>query len=124
MQVEAFKISTSDAELRDLADRLSRTRWPDQLDAIGWEQGTERSYLEDLVRYWQSSFHWRTQEAALNRFSQFRATVRDQPIHFVHERARSDKGTPLIITHGWPGSFIEMLKIIPMLTDPEKYGKS
>jgi hypothetical protein len=52
MQVEAFKISTSDAELRDLADRLSRTRWPDQLDAIGWEQGTERSYLEDLVRYW------------------------------------------------------------------------
>jgi pimeloyl-ACP methyl ester carboxylesterase len=122
MQVEPFKIAVSDAALRDLADRLSRTRWPDQLNAIGWEQGTERSYLENLVRYWQTGFNWRAQEAALSRFSQFRATIGDQQIHFVHERAKSGKGMPLIITHGWPGSFIEMLKIIPMLSDPEKHG--
>ena len=70
----------------------------------------------------QAGFNWRAQEAALNRFPQFRANVRDLQIHFVHQRVKSGKGIPLIITHGWPGSFIEMLNIIPMLTDPVAHG--
>lgn len=117
MQVKPFVISVPDAAVTDLNARLSRTRWPDQIDGIGWEQGTDRAYLEDIINYWQAGFDWRAQEAALNRFAQFRATIGDHHIHFVHERARSGNGIPLIITHGWPGSFAEMLKIIPMLTD-------
>jgi pimeloyl-ACP methyl ester carboxylesterase len=122
MYIEPFTISVPDAAVADLNARLSRTRWPDQLDGIEWEQGTDRAYLEDLTNYWQTGFDWRSQEAALNRFAQFRATIGDQQIHFVHERARSGKGIPLILTHGWPGSFVEMMKIIPLLTYPEAYG--
>jgi pimeloyl-ACP methyl ester carboxylesterase len=122
IHVEPFTISVSDDALKDLKERLLRTRWPDQIDGIGWEQGTDRAYLESLVNYWRSDFDWRVQEAALNKFAQFRATIGDQQIHFVHERARSGNGLPLIITHGWPGSFAEMIKIIPMLTDPEAHG--
>jgi pimeloyl-ACP methyl ester carboxylesterase len=112
----------SDTALTDLRERLGRVHWPDRLDGIGWEQGTDGAYLESLVNYWRSDFDWRAQEAALNRFAHYRATIGDQRIHFVHERARSGGGLPLIITHGWPGSFAEMVKIIPMLTDPEAYG--
>src|SRR5262245_54978802 len=122
IHAEPFTISVPDDALTDLMDRLRQVRWTDQLDGIGWEQGTDRSYLESLVNYWRSNFDWRVQEAQLNKFAQFRATIGDQPIHFVHERARSGGGLPLIITHGWPGSFAEMAKIIPMLTDPEAHG--
>jgi pimeloyl-ACP methyl ester carboxylesterase len=108
--------------LADLAARLSRTRWPDQLEKFTWEQGTDRGYLEKLVAYWRTEFDWRSQEAALNRFAQFRATIGDQKIHFVHERSRSGRGIPIIITHGWPGSFAEMVKLIPRLTDPMAHG--
>lgn len=122
MRAESFKISVPDAALTDLMDRLVRTRWPGQLDGIGWEQGTDRAYLESLVNYWRSEFDWRAQESALNMVAQFRTAIGDHEIHFVHERAKSGRGLPLIITHGWPGSFAEMLKIIPMLTDPERHG--
>lgn len=122
MRVDSFKISVPDAALTDLMNRLARTRWPGQVEGIGWEQGTDQAYLESLLDYWRSGFDWRAQEAALNKFAQFRATIGCQQIHFVHERAKSGRGLPLIITHGWPGSFAEMLKIIPMLTDPASHG--
>jgi hypothetical protein len=102
MHTEPFNISVSDPALTDLMDRLSRARWPDQLHGIGWEQGTDRAYPEGLVNHWQSGFDWRAQEAALNELAQFRATIGDQQIHFVHERAKSGRGLPIIITHGWP----------------------
>jgi pimeloyl-ACP methyl ester carboxylesterase len=122
MRVEPFLISVADFQVRHLAACLARVRWPNQIEAIGWEQGTNREYLEDLAHYWQSGYDWRQQEANLNKFAQFRATIGDQQIHFIHERAKSGRGLPLIITHGWPGSFAEMVKIIPMLADPEAFG--
>jgi pimeloyl-ACP methyl ester carboxylesterase len=122
MHAERFTISVSDAALTDLHARLSRARWPDQLDGIGWDQGTDRASLESLVNYWRVGFDWRAQEAELNEFEQFRVTIGGQQIHFVHERAKSGRALPLIITHGWPGSFTEMRKIVPMLTDPEAHG--
>ena len=122
MHLDPFKISVPDASLTDLTDRLARTRWPDQIDGQGWEQGTDRTYLRSLVDYWRSVFDWRAQEAALNKIAQFHATIGNQQIHFVYERAKCGRGLPLLMTHGWPGSFAEMIKIIPMLTDPEAYG--
>jgi len=119
MRVEAFKISVPEATVTDLRERLGRTRWPDQVENVGWDQGTDRTYLQNLVDYWCSRFDWRAQEAALNKLPQFRATINGQQLHFVHARARSGKGLPLIITHGWPGSFAEMIKILPLLTDPQ-----
>ncbi len=122
MHIEPFTISIAENDIADLKQRLGRSRRPDQIEGIGWDQGTDRAYLEKLVRYWQSEFDWPEQQARLNRLPQFRATVQSQQIHFVHVRAKSGQGLPLIITHGWPGTFAEMVKIIPMLTDPEAHG--
>jgi pimeloyl-ACP methyl ester carboxylesterase len=122
MRVEPFSIAVPEAAVTDLKERLARARWPDQVENISWDQGTDRTYLQKLVDYWQSGFDWRVQEAALNKLPQFRATINGQHIHFVHARAKPGRGFPLIITHGWPGSFAEMIKILPMLTDPQAHG--
>jgi pimeloyl-ACP methyl ester carboxylesterase len=124
MQLEPFTISVPESDIEDLKARLARTRWPDQLNGIGWEQGTDRSYLESIVAYWRSAFNWRAQEAALNKLPQFRATIKAHQIHFVHARAKSGRGLPIVITHGWPGTFAEIVKMLPMLTDPESHGGS
>jgi pimeloyl-ACP methyl ester carboxylesterase len=122
MHIEPFRVCVAEKAVIDLKERLSRVRWPDQVDGITWEQGTDRVYLETLIDYWRDAFDWREQEAVLNRFPQFRATIDGQQIHFIHQRAKSGRGLPLVITHGWPGSFAEMVKIVPMLADPETYG--
>lgn len=122
MNVEPFRIAVPEGAITDLRERIERTRWPDQIEGIGWDQGTDRAYLENIVQYWRSGFDWRTQEAKLNKLPQFRATINQHQIHFVHARAKSGHGLPLIITHGWPGTFAEMVKIIPMLTNPEAHG--
>jgi microsomal epoxide hydrolase len=87
-----------------------------------WEQGTELSYLQSLVTYWRDSFNWREQEAKLNRLNQFRAEVDGFTIHFIHERGAGRNPLPIILTHGWPDSFTRYQKIIPLLTDPARYG--
>lgn len=122
MRVERFSIAVPEIAVSDLRDRLARTRWPDQIDGTGWDQGTERHYLRTLVDYWRDDFDWRVQESDLNKLPQFRAAIGDQQIHFVHLRAKYEHALPLLITHGWPGAFTEMVKIIPMLADPERYG--
>ncbi len=122
MHVEPFTISVSEEAIADVKQRIGRTRWPDQIERVGWDQGTDRTYLESIVQYWRSGFDWRTQEAKLNELPQFRTTIDQHKIHFVHARAKSGKGLPILITHGWPGTFAEMLKIIPMLTEPEAHG--
>jgi pimeloyl-ACP methyl ester carboxylesterase len=122
MRVEPFSISVPEIAVADLIDRLARTRWPDQLDGIGWDQGTDRNWLKGLVDYWRDDFDWRVQESALNELPQFRAMIGDQQIHFLHVRAKSGRGLPIVITHGWPGAFTEMVKIIPMLADPQGHG--
>jgi pimeloyl-ACP methyl ester carboxylesterase len=117
-----FAIAIPQAALDDLRDRLNRTRWPDEITGAGWSYGTNLSYLRELVEYWRTRFDWRSQEAMLNRFAQFRAEIDGIGIHFIHERGHGPAPLPLLLTHGWPDSFIRMQKIIPLLTDPARHG--
>jgi hypothetical protein len=120
--IKRFSIKIPQTALDDLHDRLVRTRFPDQLDGAGWDYGTELSYLKELVAYWQSGFDWRAQERKFNRFDHFQTSIDGLKIHFVHQRSKEKNAIPLIITHGWPGSFVEFTKIIGPLTDPAAYG--
>ena len=120
--VVPFRINVSDAVLADLKERLVRTRCPDELDDAGWKYGTNLTYLRGLVTYWREKFDWRAQERRLNQFEQFTTTIDGLDIHFIHRRSRSPNAFPLILTHGWPGSFAEFAKVIGPLTDPVAHG--
>jgi microsomal epoxide hydrolase len=122
MRVEPFVVNVPQSTLDDLRQRLVRTRWPDAVLEEGWERGTDVRYLRTLTEHWLSRFDWREQEAAINRFSHFRAEVKGLGVHFIHERGKGERPLPLILTHGYPDSFARFLKIIPMLTDPERHG--
>jgi pimeloyl-ACP methyl ester carboxylesterase len=121
-EVERFTIDVPAAVLRDLDERLARTRWPDQLPGTGWDYGADTAYLRELAAYWRSGYDWREQERALNRFEHFRATIDGARIHFVHARSRDADAIPLLLLHGWPSSFVQMLDVIPLLTDPAAHG--
>src|SRR5512145_641488 len=103
--MKPFTISVPDEVLRDLRERLERTRWPDQVEGAGWDYGTELSYLRGLVDYWAHEFDWRKEERGLNRCPQFRANVEGFVLHFVHVRGAGPDPLPLVVTHGWPSSF-------------------
>ena len=120
--VEPFTIGVSDEVLTDLSARLANARLPDRSPASSWEHGTDRDYLEGLLGYWLEQFDWRAEERALNRFAHFQTTLDGVRIHFVHERARHGDGIPLILTHGWPSNFVELLPLVPLLTDPAAHG--
>lgn len=122
MSIERFHIQVSDEVLDDLKYRLEHIRWPDQLENSGWERGTEINYLKSLIPYWKEQYDWRAQERELNCFSQFYCNVDGIDIHFVHEKGKGPNPIPIILTHGWPDSFLRYQKIIPLLTDPESYG--
>ncbi|MDF2926926.1 MAG: putative epoxide hydrolase [Paenibacillaceae bacterium] len=122
MAVEPFHIHVSDEILDDLQYRLHHTRWPEQLEDQGWERGTELSFLKSLVAYWRDHYDWRAQEAWLNLFSQFRCNIEGIDVHFVHERGKGPNPLPIILTHGWPDSYLRYQKIIPLLTDPANHG--
>ena len=122
MDLEPFRIAVPQATLEDLAERLARTRWPAELNGPGWEDGTSLAYLRELVGWWQTGFEWRTQEAAINRYPQFRATVDGLGLHFVHVRGKGPTPLPLVLTHGWPSTFYELLPLVPLLTDPASHG--
>ena len=119
---QPFTIRVSDEVLADLRERIRKTRWPGAAPGAAWEQGTDRKYLEDLLHDWAERFDWRARERELNAFHQFRLEIDGVAIHFVHERAASGNGVPLILTHGWPSSFIEYLPLVPLLTDPREHG--
>lgn len=122
MNIQPFTITIPQERLDDLRERLSRTRWTDEREGANWDDGTDLHYLKSLVEYWQHSFDWRAQEAKLNQFAQFRATIDGLGIHFIHERGKGPNPLPILLTHGWPDSFYRMHKLIPLLTDPERYG--
>lgn len=115
--MEPFRIHLSDEDLNDLQTRLRHTRWPSQVPGIGWKQGTELDWLQHLVSYWANEFDWRTWERRLNTHDHFLW----EGIHFVHRRAKSGAksglGQPLLLTHGWPGSFLDYLDMLPMLEE-------
>jgi pimeloyl-ACP methyl ester carboxylesterase len=122
MNAEPFRIHASDAELADLRDRLRRTRWPESETVDDWSQGVPIAYLRKVIEYWAEEYDWRAREALLNGFPQFRAQVRDLAIHFIHVRSSRADARPLLITHGWPGSVVEFLKVIGPLTEPQDHG--
>lgn len=120
--VRPFSIRVSDASLADLKKRLDLTRLPEPLQGPGWTHGTDIGYLRELVAYWKTGFNWRDQEKRLNQFEQFTTTIDGLRIHFLHRRAARADALPLLITHGWPGSFVEFTKAIGLLTDPAAHG--
>ena len=120
--MQPFKVKIEQFVLNDLRERLARTRWPDSVTGAKWDYGVNLDYMKALVAYWQRVFNWRAQEELINRFQQFRTDVDGSEIHFIYERGNRRSSIPLVITHGWPSSFFQMWKIIPLLTDPEQYG--
>jgi epoxide hydrolase len=121
-EIRPFTIRVPDPVLADLKERLSHPRYPDALQGDGWTYGTDIGYLKQLVAYWRDRFDWRAQERALNRFEQFTTTIDGVTIHFIHRRSKQPGAFPLLITHGWPGSFVEFTKVIGPLTDPAAHG--
>ena len=122
MTAEKFQIKIPDEALLDLDNRLKRTKWPDEIPGSGWDFGTDLLQLKTLVYYWKNEYNWRKQETELNRLSHFKAEISDMAIHFVHERGKGPNPFPLILTHGFPDSFLRFQKIIPLLSDPEAHG--
>src|SRR3954471_12444508 len=121
-KVVPFRVSVPDADLADLRRRLEATRWPDKETAADQWQGVQLAKLQELVRYWGTDYDWRKAEAKLNALPQFTTNIDGVDIHFIHVRSRHPNAMPLIITHGWPGSVFEQIKLIGPLTDPTKYG--
>jgi pimeloyl-ACP methyl ester carboxylesterase len=119
--IEPFTIEIPESDLVDLKRRLGQTRWPTAL-VTDWSDGTDLAYLRELVEHWCDRYDWRAQEARLNAFPQFIARIGNQDVHFVHVCGKGTSPVPLIVTHGWPGSFVEMLGLIGRLTDPERFG--
>ena len=122
MAVQPYKIEIPDSVLDDLKSRLERTRWPDELPDTGWDYGSNLDYVKELVEYWRTKFDWHAQEKLINSFSHFKSKVDGLNIHFIHEKGKGPNPMPLVITHGWPGTFFEMYKVIPMLSDPASHG--
>jgi pimeloyl-ACP methyl ester carboxylesterase len=120
--IRPFKVRVPDKKVQDLRRRLLATRWPDKETVADQSQGAQLEKLRELVRYWGTDYDWRKAEAKLNAFPQFITSIDGVDIHFIHVRSRHKNALPLIITHGWPGSVFEQIKIIGLLTDPTAYG--
>jgi pimeloyl-ACP methyl ester carboxylesterase len=122
MTPRPFTLRVPDEMLTDLRDRLARVRWPDEAPGSGWSHGTSLAYMQELVAYWRERYDWRVHEARLNGWRQFTVPVGGIDVHFIHEPGVGPSPLPLLISHGWPGSIVEFERIIPMLTDPARFG--
>ena len=121
-EIRAFRIEVPQADVDDLRERLARTRWPADSPGVGWSRGVPLGYLEELAGYWRTEYDWRAHEATMNGFPQFTTTIDGQRIHFLHVRSPEPDALPLLLTHGWPGSVAEFLKVIRPLSDPAAHG--
>ena len=117
-----FTIDVSDDVLEDLQARLTDARFPDELEGAGWTYGANLAYMRELVAYWRDEYDWREQERRLNRFDHFKTNIDGLDIHFIHQRSANPDAFPLMVIHGWPGSFVEFHKIIEPLSDPASHG--
>lgn len=120
--IRPFRANISEAAVMDLKRRLAATRWPDMETVADASQGAQLAQVQGLVRYWATDYDWRKGEAKLNAFPQFKTTIDGVDIHFIHVKSHHPNALPVIITHGWPGSVYEQIKLIGPLTDPTKYG--
>ncbi len=117
-----FQIQIPDADLQDLKARLARTRWPEAETVKDWSQGIPLAYVQEVCEYWASKYDWREREQKLNRFPQFKTKLDGLDIHFIHVKSPVATATPLVMTHGWPGSIVEFQKVIAKLADPVAHG--
>ncbi len=121
-ELKPFSIEVSAEVISDLQRRLRETRWTDEVEAEPWYYGPPLAYMQAFVDYWLNQFDWREKEAALNQLPQYTTEINGQTIHFVYQPGVGPNPMPLVLTHGWPGSFIEMVRILPLLTDPAAHG--
>jgi pimeloyl-ACP methyl ester carboxylesterase len=118
-----FAIDVSDEDVEDLRRRLAHVRWPDEAPGpTPWAQGSDLAYMKELIAYWRDAYDWRAQEKALNAMTQYTALAGGIDVHFVHEVGEGRDPIPLLLMHGWPGSFYEFSKVIPLLSDPGRHG--
>ena len=120
--IRPFTVEIPEAEIEALRARVAATRWPHKELVDDWSQGVQLAMLQELARYWAADYDWRKCEAALNGLPQFTTEIDGLGVHFIHVRSRHENALPLIITHGWPGSVIEMLGVVGPLTDPTAHG--
>ncbi|MCZ4278961.1 epoxide hydrolase family protein [Rhodococcoides yunnanense] len=120
--IDPYRIAIDDELLDDLHDRLRRSRFPEPLPADNWSTGVPSAYLRQLVDYWLNEFSWRKAEAELNDIPQYRTLIDGTPIHFLHVRSPEPDALPLVLTHGWPGSFVEFVELLGPLSDPRRFG--
>lgn len=122
MSIEPFEIGFSQTSVDHLRNRLAQTRWPDEIAGSQGHYGVDLTFMLEICDYWRKHFDWAAQLKRFSAFDHFRYISEGFGVHFIHERGKGPAPLPLVLTHGWPGSFIEMLRIIPLLTDPEAHG--
>ncbi len=120
--IRPFKVKFENAELNNLRQRIQATRWPKSETVTDASQGVKLATIQKLAKYWAQDYNWRKAEAKLNSYPNFITTIDGLDIHFIHVRSKHANALPLIVTHGWPGSVIEQLKIIEPLTNPTAHG--
>src|SRR6516164_6445097 len=120
--IEPYKIAITADEIDDLRARLDRVRWPDAETVSDWSQGVPLVEMHKLIEYWRTAYDWRRCEAALNAYPQFKTNLDGLGIYFLHIRSSNQNALPLILTHGWPGSVVEFLKVIGPLSEPQNFG--
>jgi pimeloyl-ACP methyl ester carboxylesterase len=121
-RIAPFSIAVADERLRDLHSRLKMTRLPPEVRDAGWSYGTDRDFMKQLIAFWRDHYDWRSVERRLNLLPQFTAEIDGYRIHFIHEKGSGRAPLPLVLTHGWPGSFVEFIAVIDPLTDPTRHG--
>jgi microsomal epoxide hydrolase len=120
---QPFSLRIPEETLQDLRQRLERVRWPDEPPLMEpWSTGASVAYMQDLIGYWREGFDWRAQEDGLNSFKNFKVPIGGIDLHFIHEQGKGENPMPLLLIHGWPGSIVEFHKLLPMLTDPARFG--
>src|ERR1700733_1016745 len=122
--VRPFQVNIPEAELTELRRRISAMRWPDRETVTDQSEGPQLATMQKLARYWETEYDWRKVETRLNALPNFITEIDGLDIHFIHVRSKHENALPLIVTHGWPGSIIEQLKIVDPLTNPTAHGAS
>lgn len=120
--MQPFRVHVAQGEVDDLKRRISATRWPTEPSGVGWDRGIPVDYLRELADYWLEDYDWRAAEEGINRFPQYTTEIDGATVHFLHVRSAESDATPMLLTHGWPGSVVEFLDVIGPLTDPKAHG--